>query len=306
MLRYLPLVIATLVAVPLTIYEGFLSDRWNPINTQAIQCAMLLDKITYEVPTESGVWIGYDEPVEKKILDTAGAEGYLQRTYENQTTGQQVAVWLIVGHYRDIVRHTPDLCYSVQGFKNIERDVSRFPLQQTTIEAESTDDSDPSQAKLRETNFFTTKFGKPDPQLGWDQVVRVYWAWWMPEAPVEGQTAEPQEVVWVSPDNPRLAFKYPRALYKLYFTTLTEPEGAAEATPAVEFATAFLPLLNEVLAESGNVMNQPMNTEQIAKREAEVLARFESTKADFERIRKRQVTVEELHIERKSAAAESN
>jgi hypothetical protein len=87
---------------------------------------------------------------------------------------------------------------------------------------------------------------------------------------------------------------------------LTEPEGAAEATPAVEFATAFLPLLNEVLAESGNVMNQPMNTEQIAKREAEVLARFESTKADFERIRKRQVTVEELHIERKSAAAESN
>ena len=38
------------------------------------------------------------------------------REYKNAITGETVGIWLIVGHAKDIMRHTPDICYPSSGF----------------------------------------------------------------------------------------------------------------------------------------------------------------------------------------------
>ncbi len=278
MLRFLPLIIAAAVAVPLTMYEGYVSDRWNPVNTQAIQCAMLMDQVPMEIDGPNGLWTSYDVPVAEKIRDTAGAEGYIQRVYRNEKTGEIVSVWMIVGHYRDIVRHTPNICYRAQGFKQIDRDVAKFPLGPLPSE-------ELTEEQVRMDGFNTTKFGKADVLGDWESVERVYWAWWMPETLAEGETLDPKAIRWVSPENPRLAFKYPRALYKLYFTVGSTPEGTAEETAALAFADLFIPIANEIIAKSGEVMDKPMEPEEVAARAATVKDQADAIKAKYEELR---------------------
>ncbi len=277
MLRFLPLIVAAAIAVPLTIYEGFISDRWNPVNTQAIQCAILMDEIPIEIDGPNGRWIGVDVPLAENIRKTAGAQGYIQRIYQNDKTGATVRIWMIVGHFRDIVRHTPNICYRAQGFTQIDRDIAKFPLGPPANRELSEDEQ-------RMDGFYTTKFGHVDVLGEFDVVERVYWAWWLPEKLAEGQTLDPESIRWVAPENPRLAFKYPRALYKLYFTVGSTPEGTADETAALEFADLFIPIANKVIARSGEVMDAPMDDEQVAARETDVADQAAQIEAKFKEL----------------------
>ncbi len=248
MLKYLPFVVVSIIAIPLTIYQWTLLDWIWGANTPALQCAYLLEK---EIPYEFGDWVGVDDPVDPQVLDVAGADGYISRTYTNKNTNQRVSIWFIVGHFRQVSRHTPNFCYRASGFDQI----GPSPTHKFEISG------------LPTSKFRTAKFVMVDGSQ--QRYERVFWAWWKPEKLAEGQTGEDVSIAWSAPEDPRIDFGYCRALYKLYFTSGTTAEESAPESVCLEFATEFLPIVNERLRESGIVMANeqlPADAEQVLKR----------------------------------------
>jgi hypothetical protein len=255
MLKYLPFIVIGLIAVPLTAYQWSMMDWVWGDNIPAQQCAYLLEK---EIPSEIGDWVGVDQPVDEKTLRTAGADGYINRVYTNSKTKQQVAVWFIVGHFRQVSRHTPNVCYRNAGYDQYEKQVPyKFEV-----------------PDLPTSEFATTKFHK---QVGGaDAYERVFWAWWKPEKLEAGQSPSDVNIVWTAPEDPRLTFGFCRALYKLYFTSASTPEETPDESACIQFANEFLPIVHDRLRESGIVMGNaelPAGAEEILK------ARRESNEA---------------------------
>lgn len=235
MLKYLPLIVVCIALVPLTIWQWSMMDWVWSSNVPAQQCAYLLQT---EIPNEIGDWVGVDQPVDEQVRKTAGADGYISRTYVNQETNERVTVWFIVGHFRNVARHTPNICYRNAGFTQVER---------ANLQPFLVDD-------LPDSEFRTAKFRGPGPN---GQVVheRVFWAWWKPEPLEEGQTADDVLIEWTSPEDPRLKYGFCRALYKLYFTSSTNEEEAPGESVCLDFAQEFLPVVDAELRKSGVVMN---------------------------------------------------
>ncbi len=248
MLKYLPFIVVLLVAAPLTIYQWTLLDWVWGANTPALQCAYLLET---EIPYEIGDWVGEDRPVDPQVLDVAGADGYIDRVYTNTKTNQQVSIWFIVGHFRQVSRHTPNFCYKAAGFDQVEK---------ATVHAFEV-------PGLPTSKFRTAKFMAQNGSQQYYQ--RVFWAWWKPEPLESGRSTEDVNIAWSSPEDPRIDFGYCRALYKLYFTSATTKEESPGESVCLEFASEFLPLVHDRLRESGIVMAQdelPADAEQVLKR----------------------------------------
>ncbi len=248
MLKYLPFIVALAIAVPLTIYQWTLLDWVWGANTPALQCAYLLET---EIPYKIGDWEGKDEPVSPEVLNVAGADGYISRVYTNTKTNQSVSIWFIVGHFRQVSRHTPNFCYKASGFDQVEK-ASVIPF----------DVPDLPTSKFRTAKFMA--------QNGSQQFYqRVFWAWWKPDPLQPDQSADEVNIAWSSPEDPRIDFGYCRALYKLYFTSPTTPEEMPQESVCLEFASEFLPIVHDRLRESGVVMAQeelPADAEQVLKR----------------------------------------
>lgn len=226
MVRLLPVAIALVAIVALTVVEGVRTGRWVPVDRQTAYCASLLD----EIPNKIGSWVGEDDEVESTILVVAGADGFVSRMYRDNVTGRAVNVWLIVGHAHDTAEHTPDSCYPSQGYT--QRDASDV----YTIELEDQPDA----------NFWTAVFeggrtgGPPK---------RVFWAWFRPE---EGA----DQVEWIAPDKARWYFGNTPQLFKLYFTGNAQLEGEdfqLSDSDCVKLAKEFLPVVAPIL----NKANQP-------------------------------------------------
>jgi hypothetical protein len=253
MSKYLPFIVTAIVVLPMVGYQWFLMEWVWGANTQSQQCAYLIMKPDIGVPYtlgEEGEWEGTDLPVEKKVLEVAGAEGYIQRRYVNKNTNQFVDVWFIVGNFRQVSKHTPNACYVYAGFKELEKP-HRFDKFDVSPKPE----------------FFTSKFGRTNPQ-GFDEYQRVFWAWWKPEVLEEGQSPEDVEVKWTAPDNARTEFGPCRALYKLYFTAASDASESDERSACVDFANIFLPEVEKVLKQSGRVMAEdelPADLEEVTE-----------------------------------------
>ncbi len=173
MLRYLPVVLAILLIVGLTIPEFRMTDRLSGTNITAEQKAELLKK----VPTHVGDWIGEDHPIDPDVRHTAGAIGAVSRTYRNSRTGEQVDLWLIVGHARDVTAHTPNICYPASGFEARATEDSLYPM---SFEGQPT------------TPFLTNTFLKED--VTGQHLVRVFWSWYNPD-----NKENNGKVVWDAP-----------------------------------------------------------------------------------------------------------
>lgn len=248
MLKYLPFVVVGIIVIPLTLWQWKLMDWVWTNNVPAMQCAYLLET---EIPRVVGDWEGKDNPVDSKVLETAGADGYIDRVYTNTKTGESVSIWLIVGHFRHVSRHTPNICYRAAGYDQLGKAVPH------RIEVPN----------LPTSEFRTAKFSKTQGNSTYYQ--RVFWGWWKPEVWEEGQSAEDVNIAWASPEDPRLTFGYCRALYKLYFTAASDKEETPDQSVCLKFAAEFLPVVHDRLRESGLVMANetlPDDAEDVLKR----------------------------------------
>ncbi len=229
MIRYLPIVLGVLVIVGLTIPQIWISDRFESTNVSTIEFAELLKN----VPNTIGDWQGEDLPVEDQVRKTAGAVGrYVNRSYKNVRTGDEVNLWLICGHSRDICRHTPEICYPSSGFTTQAKENSLYLISYDGGVAD----------------FFTNTFVKED-TLG-RSLVRVFWSWYRPR--------EGDKIEWKAPEHPKITFGNSRALYKMYFTSQMGDIGeTAEQSPCVRFARDVLPVVEKALANQQNQENVP-------------------------------------------------
>ncbi len=213
----LPAGLGLIAILGLSAYEGvFVKDRWGAAGIESAELGKRFD----QVPKDFGEWQGEDLPVAEVVRNTAGAVSYVSRNYTNIETGQKVRLWLIVGHSRDITRHTPNICYPSSGFH-----------QKGSIDRQHV-----SVAGGKEAVFYTAKFQKEN-EIN-RSVERVFWTFNHPE---ENQWEAPQE-------GARWRYGLAKSLYKLYFVSGVEHnEDTIEESVAVEFAEAMLPLINAAL-----------------------------------------------------------
>lgn len=216
-----PAILGGFLIASLCFVEGlYLKDRWGKPGAEA---AAMGERFK-NVPKQIGGWEGEDLPVDDQVKNTAGAVNYVSRRYKNEETGGEVRLWLIVGHSRDICRHTPNICYPSSGFR-------QDGLQ---IHQRWTEDGG------KEADFFTSKFIKDD--VYGRHAERVFWAW-----------NHPDKNVWQAPADPRQHYGLSRALYKVYFTANVPPnEAAAEDSVALEFAKLMLPEVDKALFPQAN------------------------------------------------------
>jgi hypothetical protein len=225
MFRYLPIVLGIVAIVGLTVAEARISGRFQSSNITAEQFAEMLQN----VPIDIGDWHGEDLPVEEQVRKTAGARGYVSRQYHNAVTGEDVTIWLIVGHSRDVMRHTPDVCYPSSGFKTRAPENSRHTF--------VFDEQPPA-------DFYTNTFLKED--TTGRHLVRVFWSWFKPE--------DDGTVTWKAPKAVRLEFGNTPSLYKLYFTSnMRDTKESTEDSACNKFAEVFLPVVEKALSTSDAV-----------------------------------------------------
>ncbi len=220
MFRQLPLILGVLALLGFTYAEARMSGRFQGSNMTEEEFTALLKN----VPMDIGDWQGVDQPVDEQVKKTAGARGYVSRSYRNSITGEVVTIWLIVGHAKDVSRHTPDICYPSSGFTTRAPENS---LQPFVFDGKSLGD------------FYTNTFVKED--AGGRQLVRVFWSWYKP--------SDDGKVEWKAPKIVRWEFGNAPSLYKLYFTS--NMKGFSETTdesPCLKFSKEFLPAVDKALS----------------------------------------------------------
>ena len=216
MLRlYIPAAVTLVLLASLTAWEAKYSDRWTDTNISAEEFGRRFANL----PKQVGPWQGTDGQVHDETLEVAGAVNHVSRTYENSETGARVDLWLVVGHARDIGRHTPDVCYPSQGFAQ-DGDKLKQRIE-ASGEAPAT--------------FFTARFRNEAAV----STQRVFWAW------NANESADDQ---WEAPDNSRIRFGNNRALYKMYFTaSMQDRNQPITDNVAYDFAELMLPVVNRTL-----------------------------------------------------------
>lgn len=213
----LPFVLAVVLIAVVTVVEGvYLRDRWG---TPGVEAAELGQRFA-QVPKKIGDWTGIDMPVSRDVKERSGAVNFVNRRYTQAGTDRSVDLWLIIGHSRDIIRHTPDICYATSGFQQ------HGSQQRHSVYYNGN----------KEARFFTSKFNKEDALVR--QTQRVFWAWNHPDI---------QE--WDAPDKARFHYGMStRTLYKMYFTSrLMTDEDTFDDSPAAQFANLVLPVIDAAL-----------------------------------------------------------
>jgi EpsI family protein len=210
---YLVLGAAVILLVGTGYVQGVWSERWGTFPELKVFSEQLA-----AVPREIGEWKGTDaEATDAKILEMAGAEGELRRTYRNEN-GEEVYISIICGRLQDITYHTPERCYPAAGF-----DIQNAP-QREVIELPGGGDA----------QFMAANFTKSEPSG--THTERGYWTF----------TGDGN---WTAPDNTKFAFaKHQSALYKLYvFAHVSTEKKSTDRDFCREFIEVFIPTLNEAL-----------------------------------------------------------
>jgi Protein of unknown function (DUF3485) len=226
MSRYTPAILGVLVIVGLTIPQILMSDRFADSNVTAEEQSKLLEN----VPKDFGDWVGSDMEITDDVRNVAGAVGAISRSYRNKRTGDEVRLWLIVGHARPVSAHTPNICYPSTGFVQRAPDNALHPF------------AFPGQL---EAPFWTNTFTKED--ATGRHLERVFWSWYNPM----DENAKKGIVTWQAVENPRWKFGNTRALYKMYFASnMRDPRETSEESSCARFARDFLPVVGKALSQT--------------------------------------------------------
>ena len=164
------------------------------------------------VPEVLGEWHATPNPMDPGDLAQAGIRAVHSRVYRHARTGKVVTVLLVAGAPGPIAVHTPDVCFRGLGFDRL---------------------SAPEPVQAGGAEFWKMECARPG--AADRNRLLVYWAWnggagW--EAPAHRQA--------------RLKYALKPALSKLYFVSEAGAGGAADAVS--EFATVFLPAVNQLLS----------------------------------------------------------
>ncbi|HYO24473.1 MAG TPA: exosortase-associated EpsI family protein [Lacipirellulaceae bacterium] len=233
MLRlYAPVVVAIVAITGFTLWEAANSDRF----TASSMTAEEFGKQFSTVPMVVGKWEGVEMTPEKATLEQAGAVSHVSRRYTNRETKDYVDLWLIVGHSRDISRHTPDICYPSQGFSQVGARIKH------TFE--------PVEEGAPAPEFFTAKF-RDESQAG-NRSVRVFWSW---NGNTEGQDQweAPEPKTWfdwlpIKSTGPKTYYGNNTALYKMYFTApIRDADEGVSDSIANDFAEVMIPEIDRAL-----------------------------------------------------------
>lgn len=218
----LPAALGLISILGLSLYENiYIKDRWGEPGAEAAKMGERFENVRKDI----GEWKGQDLPVDEIVRNTAGAVNYVSRRYTNVRTNKSVVLWLIVGHSRDIWRHTPDICYPSSGFRQAGSTIGHV------VELDNG----------KEARFYTAKFEKED-QVS-RNTERVFWAF-----------NHPDKNKWDAPtEGARWHYGMSRALYKLYFTAAVQPdESTIEDSVALDFAEVMLPEIDKALFPEGS------------------------------------------------------
>src|SRR5262249_10080915 len=206
----LPAAIAIIAVLLCGVVHGFWTDRWGVAGKPAEAAARLT-----EIATELEDWQSRDLDLDQRQLGPVS--GYLHRRYVNRRTGDAVTLFMICGRPGPISIHTPDVCYSANGFE------VATPVKYAA----------PSDSSLPGEEFWTAGLQK---KKATEQTnLRIFWAW--------NATGS-----WMAADNPRVTFARQPFLYKLYLLhELATPEQPLEEDPSIDFMRLLLPELRRAL-----------------------------------------------------------
>jgi hypothetical protein len=203
-----PVLITCIAVIACGIVHGFWTDRWQkPVETA--EAAARLEQI----PTEVGEWIS--EPIDTSSRPIGEVDGCVQRRYMKRgTSGPAVVVALVCGRPGPVSIHTPQACYTANGY----------------------DVGDPHriQSPDGKGEFWTADAIKR--KLTEETRLRLYWGWNAGES-------------WVAPDDARIRFTgHCQVLHKLYvLRELGSLNESADDDPCLEFMRVFLPALEKTL-----------------------------------------------------------
>ncbi len=211
-------VIAVLAAA-LIVATGFATGQWTGRWHTPEQLAQSASRIA-SLPANMGDWHGEDVPLDERQVKMAHLAGYIQRRYRNKATNGEVTVLLMCGRPGPIAVHTPDVCFTGNGFE-----LSDTPGRYT-----------PEGFSADKATFALGDF-RNDGSAALSRL-NVLWAW----------TADGR---WDAPARPRFTYARAPVLYKLYFVFDMQPTGRLEDDPRNKFIPLFLTEIDRVVLGAG-------------------------------------------------------
>jgi hypothetical protein len=175
----------------LTAATGFVYGRWTQRWGPAPSLVAAAERVR-EMPTEFGDWkLLQDQSMSPGVIETLQCAGFAKRIYINRTTGDRVAVALIVGPSGPTSVHTPEICYSSRNHEIAE------PRQQQLFH----------QSGGAAHSLWSTVFRSRNAD---GTTLHVYYGW---------STGGP----WIASPSPRFQFGGHPLLYKIEFSTEVSP-----------------------------------------------------------------------------------
>jgi Protein of unknown function (DUF3485) len=211
MYRTILTVSAGLVLVASGVVHGLWTDRWTADPAELKHAADLLA----QVPLTIGKWDGKDLETENDAR--LGLAAVMARRYAHLESGKVVTIYLACGRPGPICVHTPDVCYTSDGYDEVDRPRRTSVAESGKMPAE----------------FWTARYmrQRPDGQTN----LRIFWAWHTSTG-------------WQVADNPRVAFAGEKVVHKLYvLRELANPNEPAEGDACAEFMQELLPALEQRL-----------------------------------------------------------
>lgn len=219
MRRFLPVLTIVLVAgltLASGLIQGRMSNRWGP-SPDMLAVAERLETTPADIPAEVGIWrLIKPDKMEEGTVKMLQCAGYVLRTYEHDVTRERVNMFIIVGPPGPISVHTPEVCYSSQGYP------IRDPRQRVTIQ----------NGEGPADEFWALTLRSRDLDAG---VLRVYYAW---------STGGP----WSATEKPRYAYAGRPYLYKIQLASRLPSYGDSEGDdPCSRFLQDFVPVAKRYL-----------------------------------------------------------
>ncbi|HVX15445.1 MAG TPA: exosortase-associated EpsI family protein [Pirellulales bacterium] len=212
---YLPWLILFAATAGSGAAAGKLGNRWGTPPDMSAAAERLA-----RLPAECGEWQLVDErPLDEGLIEMLQCAASTNRTYRNRSSGETVHISLIVGPPGPTSVHTPEICFSSQGYHiDVPAERRRFS---TTGKPGDGGAASPA------NEFWQTTFAPDNRQP--DRLVACY-GW------CDGRR-------WLAPDHPRFAFAGAPFLYKMQLAMKISIESEKEGDLCGDFLRSLLPAL---------------------------------------------------------------